>query len=282
MLSALFVYFGWSRTQALFGYFGVPSDALGYSAQQLVLRSIVSTFQPFLILATLIVVVETIRLVVLPRYKPAGRAAVIVVRAIAGTTLTVGTLAVLDVIRIPTRWPVVPGLLLVGVIAGQASLRDRRGRPSALGRSQAIRGGAWALIAVLVFWFVGNYATYRGVRGAEAIVSDPGRLDHVVVTSPTPLPLSGPGVLERTTTASATISGAADTGVAASGNVSGAASGTAPTATTGTTTLWEYSGLRVLAVGDDAYFLLPDAWTPKQGSVLVLRKDSDVSLSFRR
>jgi len=46
VITALLFYFGWARTNALFGRLGIDQSALGFTVQDYLLRSVNSTFRP--------------------------------------------------------------------------------------------------------------------------------------------------------------------------------------------------------------------------------------------
>jgi hypothetical protein len=46
VITALLFYFGWARTNALFGRLGIDQCALGFTVQDYLLRSVNSTFRP--------------------------------------------------------------------------------------------------------------------------------------------------------------------------------------------------------------------------------------------
>jgi hypothetical protein len=111
------------------------------------------------------------------------------------------------------------------------------------------------VLALTLFWLLGEYAAAVGRGYAEQISRGVDQLSRAVVISDTPLGLHAPGVTEDRL---------APTG----GGTSGAR--------------YRTSGLRLLARSGGKVLLVHDGWTPRTGTVIVIADSSDLTWEFSR
>lgn len=206
LLSSVLFYFGWVRTQASWGYFGVDVGLLGYSTADFALRSINATFLPLIgigVVALLAVALH--RSVLLPAMlatrSARGRA---IVRVVIGTAYAVGTsaLVVLAIgLLVPTAVSWAPDLTLPLALllsAGLLAYVDRL-RAAQLPVSPGKPGLRPPILAVLaligLLWCVAAYARRTGEEAAAAVAASLTARPAVTIYSAERLAISGPGVI---------------------------------------------------------------------------------------
>jgi hypothetical protein len=249
---ALLYYFGWARSAALFGWFGVDVGVLELSFQDYLLRSVLSAFWPA-------VAVAVVALVALRAHRLLARSRrrVLLGRALAlggGVLVVVGLAAVAGWITFLTSWPVVPVGLLAGVVLVVSGTR-LAGPAPVPGAPEPEALVSWRLpvavvLVLLAFWSVSGFATYRGVARAHAVAADLSAVPGVRVFSTEELRLSGSGVQ------------------------------TAELAPAGATYRWCYSGLRLLIRSGGRHFLLPEDWQRGRDPVIVLAEGNGVRVEY--
>lgn len=250
LFGALLYYFGWARTSAAFGYFGIQTDVLGLSFQDYLLRSIRSAYQPLLVVAVLLLVGFGLRRV-LDRPGVSVPAAMSFM-GLGGIAVLVGVAAVAGLVTFTLDWPLVPALLLGGTVLcvtgaslrGWARLDGRRpGAPHAL---------IAATIVLLSFWLVSSYATYLGTGAGASVAKNLEQRPSVVVLSQKSLALHGTGVRGTVLAQDAAAF------------------------------RYCYSGLRLLIRAGGRLFLLPEGWTSGRDPVIVLPEDASTRFEYAR
>jgi hypothetical protein len=257
LITAALFYFGWIRTRASYGYFGVDTSLLGYGVSDYLLRSTNSAF-PFVVLPVVAMLVGTALHRGLQRL--AARGARWPVRVLPRLAAVLGSLALgfaaVSVVAIPLQFAVGaadPYLLSLGAAAGlwaahaRASLSpDPRTRPDAVAVAQ--RTALLILVLVGYFWAISVNAervgTELGHNRARRLVREP----VIVVFSTQPLGLSGTGV-SRTT-------------------LGGQSDGYR----------YRYDGLRLLVAANGKYFLLPALWTHGNDRVFVVADNDAIRI----
>ncbi len=264
IITALMLYFGWARSDAQSRWMGIDVSLFHFSAQDFVLRSISTLFVPLLVAGVVgIVWLELHRRAAAASADPERSR---VVRVAGTVTMCAGiATAVVGVAlaAMKLQWPfgsVVFPLLLAGGTAFAAYGRQLRqlGRGPAAVRISVPR---WqvvlenlfvgVIIALAVFWAVGEYAGIvgRGVgREIEGTISS---LPKATAISEVPLGIDAPNV-------------------------------TTNEISVGPKTLYRTSGLRLLGESGGRIFLLNDGWSRRSGSIIVLEDDKSVSWQFAR
>ncbi|MGH3854826.1 MAG: hypothetical protein ACRDR6_15290 [Pseudonocardiaceae bacterium] len=258
VLTALLAYFGWARASATYEVFDIDPRILGFSVQDYLFDSVHDTFgaATLLLLAVLAAVPVHLGLLKVAR-KPRWRTWTVLPLLVAGLALTVVGLLGSFVVIYPVTWPIVPlslglGVLLIGYSA--ALWRATSGTPCGpLGGSEVLdvltRVTFAAFLTLTLFSSVATYAYNDGFTEGAEIARQPAFLVGVVVFSPHPLFLQGPGVQETT------LLGDQDSHY------------------------YRYDGLRLLVRANGRYILLPVGWRPGTPAV-VLPDDPAVRLEF--
>ena len=268
LVTALAFFFGWVLTNSRASYFGIDASVLGYSTQDYLLRSADALFVP--LASVLVLALGSVwlhGLAIRQLREPDGRARLaIVARAavVVGSALFVlGAVAVFRPLPFsPHRYwfpSAIPGIG-IALLAYGLHLRDScatvergtRGAPSDGARS--MRATALTLVALLIvlsgFWTASRYADALGRGRAVRLAASLTLRPQVTVYAPQRLALDSRGVTEQ--------------------RLKGA-----PGAYR-----YRYSGLRLLVRSGGKYFLLPNGWTRRAGTAIVLDDSSAYRFEF--
>jgi len=241
VITAILFYFGWARSRATYAYFGVDTSTLNFSVSDYVLRS-VDAILPVLIAAGFLAATALFAHNYLrPRLS---RDAVFAARlggivAAAGWLLAaVGLFLALVIVGTGGSAPPGPALMAIGFVIVVYSLlvSNRYGKKPGTARLAMV---AAALAILALFWAVGAYADWVGVRVARQFQASLPTQPNVTIYSGSALSLGGPGVREATLPSAGTYH-------------------------------FRYDGLRLLVSSGGDYFLLPARWQPGDGAVIVL------------
>lgn len=251
---ALLFYVGYAYAKHLYGYFHLDPLDLGMSVAEFALRSL-GLISPGLILAvSMAVTLVAARGVVLGPLARSETARVVRCRAVArgkepalrlGTGLVLsGAGVALYVLahRTAVSTPLVVALLAAGpLIAGS--------RPEGRERDRRLRMTALLLAGVCALWVASLYAADKGEEAsrhfAEHLVEQPA----AVVYSTERLRILGPGVK------SIKLKGAGPYG-------------------------FRYTGLRLLTMRGDRYYLLPVGWRRTESPVYILEETDDLRVEI--
>jgi hypothetical protein len=242
-LTGLLYYFGWVRTNAIFGYFGIDANLLAYSPQDYLLRSVGVAFRPCaaLLLGSSAVVLLYGLLRRADRRTVWHHRIVLTDVALIGLLLIAPSIAVLfGWLRTDTPLPAA-----VGLVAGAVLLEvgatfwepDRPSRPERALRRATVAGA----VIIGLFWSVAIYAQQTGERVAQSFAANPASMPNAVIFSRKNLALSGPGVTMTKTTAEYP---------------------------------YRYAGLRLFIHRNNRWFLLPDGWRKDNGAAAYILTDS--------
>lgn len=241
ILTAVLVYFGWVRTNATYGYFGVDVSALSFSVSDYVQRSVDAAF-PILVVIGLI---GTCAMVGHAQLRPRLDKDPDLVRWVGTRAGWTGVALVLAgfVLALALTGPNGsdiwgPAVLLVGFATIAYAFAVRNSRTPSNGTAYLVAVTGMALVAFL--WTITAYAGYIGVQKAEQVTDNLPAQADVTVYSTDNLLISGPGISKS--------------------NIH------APQAEYH----FRYSGLRLLVSSGGQYFLLPSRWRQGKGSVIVL------------
>lgn len=263
MITALMYYFGWARSNAQSQSMGIDVSVFHLSAQDYVLRSISTLFVPLLVAAGMgIGWLELHRRIAASIDPASGSRAV---RVAGATTMYVGLAAALVGVIFAAKklpWPpgtvVFPLLLAAGtVLAAYGHHLVRAGTkppaPQGPARWQGVLENllVGVVIAIAVFWAVGQYAGIVGRGIAEQFETKPSSLPHATAISEAPLGLDAPNVA------------------------------TTPIMV-GPKTLYRTTGLRLLGESGGRLFLLNEGWNRTRGRIMVVDTDKSVQWEFSR
>jgi hypothetical protein len=268
LLTALLFYFGWASTNSLWMYFGVDQSAIGFSAQDYILRAIRPLFWPLGILVLLALAVleadaeidcmlhgRRHRDVIdrLPAVIASGAAGILIVALIRrGGYPLFGNQPV-----------VMPALFALGTgaLSYAAQLRrrilefERRippGAESPRARSATTLKSslAWALLILSIFWMLGDWASDEGLRRGQVLGANLSAQPGVVIHSKESLAIDGPGVQMDVSSDPASAYH------------------------------YTYRGLRLLVRAGNRFFLVPSGWTPGTGSAVVVPESDRLRVDY--
>ena len=264
-LTALLFYFGWSHAFWFFRYFGVNSTLLGLSTSDYLMRSMDGLFVPLTVLAAAVLLMLWARELVHGRLRPEARARLDRVEAVAvpaaGAVLVLNGLSWL-VWANPLNGilAVAPMSLAVGVLLLVWAVHRRRGQAAVAGGPRTGRArvtlvewsAAFLLRGLSAFWLVNDYSAAVGTGRAHEFIARMADHPAVVLYSERSLSLDAPGVREVR---------CADPEAAYR---------------------FRYDGLTLVLQSGDQYVLLPTAWTPQEGSAIVVPRGDTLRLEFTR
>lgn len=268
IISALLFYFGYVSSRAQYAYFGIDVDAIGLSTQDYVMRSPQPLLVPLLVLVVIAVALVALHLWVtawLGRARP-ERARIVTHRALyIGLVILAAGITLIILYPVLADWPyynlVTPIIVAVGagVVAYSWRLVSRLPpQPDALpspAGSPALRRMGLVLLCVLVaatlFWSTATIAQWSGRGLARQDARHLDDLPRVILDTKERLYITDPFIKE-----------------------------TALPASEGQTFRYRYRNLRLLIQGKDRMFLVPDAWSASD-STLVVPLDDSVRVRFQ-
>jgi heme/copper-type cytochrome/quinol oxidase subunit 2 len=268
IISALLFYFGYVSSRAQYAYFGIDVDTIGLSTQDYVMRSPQPLLVPLLVLVMIAVALVALHLWVtawLGRARP-ERARIVTHRALyIGLVILAAGITLIILYPVLADWPyynlVTPIIVAVGagVVAYSWRLVSRLPpQPDALpspAGSPALRRMGLVLLCVLVaatlFWSTATIAQWSGRGLARQDARHLDDLPRVILDTKERLYISDPFIKE-----------------------------TALPASEGQTFHYRYRNLRLLIQGKDRMFLVPDAWSASD-STLVVPLDDSVRVRFQ-
>jgi heme/copper-type cytochrome/quinol oxidase subunit 2 len=268
IISALLFYFGYVSSRAQCAYFGIDVDTIGLSTQDYVMRSPQPLLVPLLVLVMIAVALVALHLWVtawLGRARP-ERARIVTHRALyIGLVILAAGITLIILYPVLADWPyynlVTPIIVAVGagVVAYSWRLVSRLPpQPDALpspAGSPALRRMGLVLLCVLVaatlFWSTATIAQWSGRGLARQDARHLDDLPRVILDTKERLYISDPFIKE-----------------------------TALPASEGQTFRYRYRNLRLLIQGKDRMFLVPDAWSASD-STLVVPLDDSVRVRFQ-
>ena len=264
MITALMLYFGWARSNAQSAWMGIDVSLFHFSAQDYVLRSVRALFVPLLVGCTVgIGWLELHRRIAASVDRTGSRRAL---RIAGRTTMFVGLgAAIVGVVLAALKllWPPGPVVFPLLMAAGTAlaaygrhlislgtELRESD-TPSPRWQTALLKVLVGVVIAMAVFWAVGEYAGIVGRGIADAAERKPSSLPTATAISESPLGIDAPNVI------------------------------TTPIAV-GPKTLYRTTGLRLLGESGGRLFLINDGWNRAHGRIMVLDNDKSVRWEFGR
>jgi heme/copper-type cytochrome/quinol oxidase subunit 2 len=268
IISALLFYFGYVSSRAQYAYFGIDVDTIGLSTQDYVMRSPQPLLVPLLVLVMIAVALVALHLWVtawLGRARP-ERARIVTHRALyIGLVILAAGITLIILYPVLADWPyynlVTPIIVAVGagVVAYSWRLVSRLPpQPDALpspAGSPALRRMGLVLLCVLVaatlFWSTATIAQWSGRGLARQDARHLDDLPRVILDTKERLYITDPFIKE-----------------------------TALPASEGQTFRYRYRNLRLLIQGKDRMFLVPDAWSASD-STLVVPLDDSVRVRFQ-
>lgn len=271
VLSTLLFYFGYVSSRAQYEYFGIDVDTTGLSTQDYVMRSPQPLLTPLLVLTLLgiggLVAHRAVRRRIVGaespeatrRYERLARRGQWLGTALVGAgVVLLGTYSYLRdwaLFSMVTPLLLAAGSALIGYSARTRSALRSTAPAPADPASVMLRRSITALVFVLVvanvFWATATLAQWSGRGLARYGAGHLDRLPSVILDTHERMFLRDPGVQE-----------------------------TALPAAPGQTFRYRYRHLRLLIVGHDRLFLVPERWSASD-STLVVPMDGSVRVQFQ-
>jgi hypothetical protein len=260
VLTALLVYFGWTRSEVYNRRIGIDESILGMSTRDYLLRSV----RPVQLLLIVLAVVGLLWLLMdrwllsrLQANGPYDRVLRWSLRLLpAGLIVLPLTAWLAGFIWAATAFIAFPLCLVAGLLLVLYAFHLRQLLPGAqalpAGREALLRGFTAIIVGIGLFWAATNYATVEGTELAESFLADVTKLPSVVVYSPERLHINAPGAKEQRLPPKQSMY------------------------------KYRYVGLRLLEHTGGRYFLISEGWSPRYGVVVMLADDDPVRLEFVR
>ena len=259
LVTGLLVFFGWSRTTALFGAFGIDPTSLGFSTTDYLLVTQDGLFVPGVVITLAVLVVTWVLGVArdspdrgaFVRRPWVGPAAAL----LGGLALLNGVLAVFGSGYAFDRGLVAPTSLIVGVVslsfAGQLVRRRRDADARSLSIAEAT--AASLVVALALFWAAADYSAAVGRQRAAELAAALPSAPRVVLYS------------------------AKSLGIAPRDGVQVVQCAGGESAAYG----FRYSGLMLLLNSNGQYVFLPVGWTRSSGSAIAVPRTDSIRLDYR-
>jgi hypothetical protein len=249
LLTALLYFFGWVRTGAFFGYFGIDRSLLHLSTEDYLLRTPELALRPLVAVALLLAALSIVH-----RQLDRRPTSSITRRGAAGLRLASLILIGVGAVGLFNPGHALPPLssalaLCLGsataaaTMIGQAPQADDIHRPVTRPQRYIMRIPLLGVAVLGAFWAESVYAQHAGARLAEYTATTPSSRPAAVIYSKERLQISGPGVQVATLPA-------------ASAKYQ-----------------FRYTGLRLLAFADGRWILLPEGWRRGNGATAILLPD---------
>lgn len=258
LVVALLFYFGWARTQALMGYFGINAAIAHLSVNDYVLRSLNITVRLLIILGLLtLIILSGHRWLVatLAARRPSVARFAALAFIVPGLLLCIaGVLGFNNWVVYSTRYPFVPILFAAGVTCVGYGFNIRSSNhPERRPRTWSARSQTATLVVVniaFIFWAVAVYASISGRQAADQLTSKLGAQPSVIVYSAKSLGLASPQVKVEQLPGS------------------------------DSQYQYRYSNLKLLLYSNGRYFLLPRGWKQGHDPAFVLEEGNSLRFEF--
>jgi hypothetical protein len=248
LISGLLFYFGYVSARSQYEYFGVDVDTIGLSTQDYVMRSPQPLLVPLLGLTLLAVAGLLLHNAIQPSATGIRRAKIIAI-----AVLLLGVLGLLGyplLGRLPYYALVVP--VVIGLAAASLGYLSYVDRQAAGLKPQYVLLGLLAVVTTTcAFWATATTAQYSGRGLAKSDAENLKQFPVVILDTKERLQLRSPGIEE-----------------------------TALRTGTGQTFNYRYRGLRLLVVGQNRLFLVPQQWNASN-TTLVVPLDGSIRVQFQ-
>lgn len=249
LISALLFYFGYVSARAQYEYFGIDVDTIGLSTQDYVMRSPQPLLVPLLVFTLLAVAGLLLHNAITPTDTGVRRA-----RLVAVVVLLLG---VAGLLAFPFIGQLPYYALIVAAVIGLAAaalayLSYLRAKTDPeLGTPRVLIGLLAVVTITCAFWTTATTAQYSGRGLAKSDAENLDRFPVVILDTKEKLALRSPGIEE-----------------------------TALRPGAGQTFRFRYRGLRLLVVGKDRLFLVPQRWNASN-TTLVVPLDNSIRVQFQ-
>jgi uncharacterized membrane protein len=258
LVAALLFYFGWARTQAVMGYFGINSAIARLSVNDYILRSLNITIRMLVILGLLTLVLLSghrwLSTSLASRQRPFMVRLAMLACVVPGFLLCIaGVLGLYNWVVYSTQYPFVPIMFAVGVTLVAYGFHIRSFvQPSPQSHKWPAKTQTATLVILnvaLIFWAVAAYANITGQQAGEQLASNLAAQPSVTIYSEKPLGLTTPVKVQQLP-----------------GNDS--------------QYRYRYSNLKLLLYSAGQYFLVPDDWKRGRDPVFLINEGNNVRFEF--
>lgn len=248
LISGLLFYFGYVSARSQYEYFGIDVDTIGLSTQDYVMRSPQPLLVPLLGITLLAVAGLLLHNAIQPSATGIRRAKIIAI-----AVLLLGVLGLLGyplLGRLPYYALIVP--VVIGLAAATLGYLSYVDRQAAGLKPQYVLLGLLAVVTTTcAFWATATTAQYSGRGLAKSDAENLKQFPVVILDTKERLQLRSPGIEE-----------------------------TALRTGTGQTFNYRYRGLRLLVVGQNRLFLVPQQWNASN-TTLVVPLDGSIRVQFQ-
>jgi hypothetical protein len=248
LISGLLFYFGYVSARSQYEYFGIDVDTIGLSTQDYVMRSPQPLLVPLLGITLLAVAGLLLHNAIQPTATGIRRAKIIAI-----AVLLLGVLGLLGypfLGRLPYYALIVP--VVIGLAAATLGYLSYVDRQLAGLKPQYVLLGLLAVVTITcAFWATATTAQYSGRGLAKSDAENLKQFPVVILDTKERLQLRSPGIEE-----------------------------TALRTGTGQTFNYRYRGLRLLVVGQNRLFLVPQQWNASN-TTLVVPLDGSIRVQFQ-
>jgi hypothetical protein len=260
LLGALLFYFGYVSSRAQYDYFGIDVDVIGLTTQNYVARSPQPLLVPLLVLALVGAALVAVHAIIRRRSRRPGFVGAVRRAVMVGLIILGAGIILLFAYPLLSGWPyyplVTPLVLAIGGAVSAYGLgtlrfvarRDKTGSGPRVGVVVLL----WAATAACVFWATATIAQWSGLGLAQQQARHLDTLPSVIVDTQDRLFLPAESHVTEI----------------------------ALPDTESQKFHYRYTGLRLLIVGSDHMFLVPNTWNPHD-TTLVLPVDSSTRLQFQ-
>jgi hypothetical protein len=258
LVAALLFYFGWARTQAVMGYFGINSAIARLSVNDYILRSLSITIRMLIILGLLTLILLSghrwLSTTLASRQRPFMARLAMLACVVPGFLLCIaGVLGFYNWVVYSTQYPFVPIMFAVGVTLVAYGFHIRSFvQPNLQPHKWSARTQTATLVILniaLIFWAVAAYANITGQRAGELLASNLTAQPSVIIYSEKSLGLTTPVKVQQLP-----------------GNDS--------------QYRYRYSNLKLLLYSTGQYFLVPDNWKRGHDPVFLINEGNEIRFEF--
>lgn len=258
LAAALLFYFGWARTQAVMGYFGINSAIARLSVNDYILRSLNITIRMLVILGLLALILLSghrwLSTMLASRQHPTMARLAMLACVVPGFLLCIaGVLGFYNWVVYSTQYPFVPIMFAVGVtLIGYGFHIRSFAQPNPQPHKWSARTQTATLVVLniaFIFWAVAVYANITGQQAAERLASNLGGQPGVTIYSEESLGFTSPVKVQQLPGHDSRYR-------------------------------YRYSNLKLVLYSTGQYFLVPDGWKRGRDPVFLIDEGNSIRFEF--